>query len=663
MAFATPWLLLAAAAVAVPIAVHLVAREPRGGTAFPSLMFLSRIPVRERRRRTLRDRALLAARCLAIALLALAFAGPYALEPETTPAASGRAVAVLVDRSASMGHGGRWAAAREAARVALERVGPTDEAALVLFDTRHAVVTGDAAVLGAAIAAARPGDGATDIAGAIEAGARWLASAEAVRRELVLVSDLQRTGLEAGRTIRVDPEIAVGLVPVGDDAPNASLVHARARPARAGRMQVEASVRHDAGATRPSVTLHLDGQMTERQEASGRGSELSRVSFEIAAPVSRAAVVRLALDPDALVADDERHLVLAPVRPVRVLVVGAGPRPGPSGAFVRRALEVATDPPAEVRYRDGTALDATALEEVDVVVLDDVPVAGAWLPALGARVAAGSGLLVFAGEGVRGAWPGGTDGIVPGVLGATRAPSELPARLAPGREVPAGLEAGAVWRHRVLERGSGDRVLVALRDGTPIALERAAGAGRSAAVATTLDAGWSTLAREPGFVPLVHDLVARLAGRHRDQAEQAHPVGSVVNLAEHARAIDPAAAARLDAGAEAVVRGPDGRETRLVAGAPLALQEAGVHEVHVGPQVFRVAANVPARESDLAALGAGELDARIVRAASTGAAPRGERAPTPEDGERWWWRILLAAMILMLVESWHANRLSLRARA
>ena len=270
---------------------------------------------------------------------------------------------------------------------------------------------------------------------------------------------------------------------------------------------------------------------------------------------------------------------------------------------------------------------------------------------------------MFSGEGVRGAWPGGADGMVPGTLGPTRTRDAGSARLAPGRDVPAGLEVGAVWRHRELEPGTGDRLLLVLRDGTPVALERAVGAGRSIAVATTLDPEWSTLGREPGFVPLAHDLVTRLADRRGVRAEQSHPVGAAVNLAAHARVIDPSAAARLEAGAEAVARTPSGGETRLPGGAPLALEEAGVHEVHVGPQVLRLAANVPSRESELEALGAAELEARLSRVASTALARGVERPPAPEDGERWWWRILLAATILLLVESWHANRLSLRARS
>ena len=77
LTFLAPLFLLGLLAVAVPIIVHLVNRERRNAIAFPSLMFLRRVPFRSVRRQRIRHWPLFALRCLALALLALAFARPF----------------------------------------------------------------------------------------------------------------------------------------------------------------------------------------------------------------------------------------------------------------------------------------------------------------------------------------------------------------------------------------------------------------------------------------------------------------------------------------------------------------------------------------------------------------------------------------------------------
>ena len=76
MQFLAPLFLAAAAAIAIPIILHLIQREKREAEAFPSLMFLRRIPHKSTRKRRLRDLPLLLLRVLARILLAGAVARP-----------------------------------------------------------------------------------------------------------------------------------------------------------------------------------------------------------------------------------------------------------------------------------------------------------------------------------------------------------------------------------------------------------------------------------------------------------------------------------------------------------------------------------------------------------------------------------------------------------
>src|SRR5712692_9673447 len=137
MAFLAPLFFVALATFAVPILIHLTQRERKQIVEFPSLMFLQRIPYQSVRRRRIRDWPLLLIRLAAIALIVLAFARPFLKRPTVALASSmgPREVVVLLDRSYSMGYGDRWDRARAAARRAVQALGPSDHATLILFGT------------------------------------------------------------------------------------------------------------------------------------------------------------------------------------------------------------------------------------------------------------------------------------------------------------------------------------------------------------------------------------------------------------------------------------------------------------------------------------------------------------------------------------------------
>src|SRR5581483_7540995 len=110
MSFLTPLAFAALAAIAIPVFIHLIQRERKRVVEFPSLMFIRRIPYQSVRRRRIRHWALLCLRAAAIALIVLAFAGPFVRRDAEAAAAIGgaREIVVLLDTSASMGYGDHW---------------------------------------------------------------------------------------------------------------------------------------------------------------------------------------------------------------------------------------------------------------------------------------------------------------------------------------------------------------------------------------------------------------------------------------------------------------------------------------------------------------------------------------------------------------------------
>ena len=114
MSFLAPLFAVGLLALAVPILVHLVHKERKETTPFPSLMFLLRTPYQHSRRQRIRDWLLFLTRALVFLLLVAAFARPVLdRTPEAVATASGggRELVVLLDRSFSMRIGDRWSRA------------------------------------------------------------------------------------------------------------------------------------------------------------------------------------------------------------------------------------------------------------------------------------------------------------------------------------------------------------------------------------------------------------------------------------------------------------------------------------------------------------------------------------------------------------------------
>ena len=88
MSFLAPLFAVGLAALAIPILVHLVHKERKETTLFPSLMFLLRTPYQHSRRQRIRDWLLFATRVMVFILLVAAFARPVFDRPPDAVAAA-----------------------------------------------------------------------------------------------------------------------------------------------------------------------------------------------------------------------------------------------------------------------------------------------------------------------------------------------------------------------------------------------------------------------------------------------------------------------------------------------------------------------------------------------------------------------------------------------
>src|SRR5919109_5163374 len=636
LTFLAPLFFIGLLGLAVPVIVHLVNRERKNAIAFPSLMFLRRVPFRSVRRQRIRHWALFALRCIALILLATAFARPF-FDREDESAGAGRSgpreIVVLLDRSYSMAYGDRWTRAAAAAGRVLARGPPADRATLVLFDheaTAAAGPTGETAVLRAALQNARPGAGGTRFTPAFAVAQQLLESAERPRRD------------------GVDRAIVA------------------ARVARRGARPIA-----DA-----RVTLELNGREVEAKRSALPASGAASVSFApVAVPdeATRGSVrVTVPAGEDHLSVDDVFHFVLAHAQVVRVLVIERPNAPPSHTVFLPRALGIGDRPTFQVVQRRADHVTAGEVDEARVVILHGVGMPGGAVGGgIRALVRRGGGLIIALGEenGPR-TWSGASE-ILPGTIGeiidrSSERGGSLGSldRSHPALEAFRGTRSGdftaaRYHRYRTLAPAPTDVVLARFDDGAVAIAERRSGTGRVMVFASTFDGYWNDLPVQPVFLPLVQSLVRHAAGWTPQKSWET--VGQVVSLAD----------SRATNRSVSVATAPSGARTRWTeddTARSLPLREQGFYEIRDANAVTPsrvIAVNHDPSESELGTFAPDELVRAVapsgtvdVRNAGVATISLAER----ERRQRVWWYVLATALLLLAAESLLSNRLSRSAQ-
>jgi hypothetical protein len=678
--FLAPWFLGGLALLGIPVLVHLTRRDRAAPVPFPSLMFVRKLPQATTRRRRLRDLPLLLLRALALLLLVAAFARPLLdrARAATDGGQGGRELVVLLDRSYSMDAPGRWARAQDAARRAVETLGPDDRGSVVLFDATAVVVAEHAAggaALRRAIDSAHVGAGATRYAPALAVASRILARSPLARREALLVTDFQRaawqdapearlpsgarlTWADVGGTMPVD--VAVAAVELRRETAREDSTGERVRPV------ARLVMRGNGTARTVPLTLAVNGRDVQTRSVVVTPSAPATVTFDpIPVPPGWShATVRI--PADSLTADDAFHFTFARGQTMRVLLVAGASRNGDAGLFLRRALAVGDAPPTVVTAIAPGALSGGTLGTHALVVLHDAPVRGAAGRQLADWVQRGGGLLVALGDASAApAWEPALAAQLPARIGdVVDRTAGGGARLAAFEQShpvfapfagphSGDLTAPRMLRFRTLTPAADARVIARFEDGSPALIERTVGRGRILLWASTLDTWWTDVALDPVYVPLVHGMATHAA--HFATTPPAYAVGQT---------IDPAAVAGSTGGAW-VVEMPSGR--RLRTGAPgepsvATLADAGIYRVRPAnspPDAGTLlAANVDAEEADPARLdpvviARAVTDSTAARAATT---PAEETRAEREARQSFWRYLIFAALALLGVETFLSNR-------
>jgi hypothetical protein len=685
MSFLTPLFLVGLAALAIPVVIHLIQRERKHVVAFPSLMFVRRIPYQSVRRRRIRHWPLLLLRMAALALIVAAFARPFFWQSGggAIDASSAREVVILLDQSYSMAYGERWERARAAARDAIAALGPSDRGTLVLFSSRADVSlrsTADRERLLSALSTTAPTAGSTRYAPALQVAGGILAGSTLPRREAILISDFQRAGWRGAESGRLPQGATLTPVVIGEGADQPTLAVtavslARSTFAQQERVAVTAGLRNYTArdVSNAVVTLDLDGLEVQTARATVEANASTSVTFPPVVVSPRAMRATVRLQPDALERDNLFHFMISPAPAVPVLVVERDSAPPDTSLYVMRALAIGDAPRFEAQRRQAGSVSDEDLRRSEVLLLNDVPVTSALAGRLETFVQRGGGLFVALGP--RATWPDSRAALL---TGAPAAPADLSrgdaARVGsleyshPVFEVFRAPRSGdfstaQFFGYRTMTRAKGTEqataggVLARFDTGAPALVEQTFGEGRVMVWTSTLDLDWSDLPLKPVFLPFIHRAVRHLAAYAAPAPWLT--VGQV---------LDPSS--RVSDADERVVLSPSGRRVALddEGGGVLELDEQGFYEIRTqgtdGPADV-IASNVDLAESDLT-----PLDVREVAAAATGGASGAAEAAaampdTPEAQERaqrLWWFVLCAGMVLLGVESLLAAKVSGRLK-
>jgi hypothetical protein len=358
VSFLYPLFLVGAAAVAIPILLHLFRRKTDVVVDFPAVRLLHKAPVERQRRRRLRELILLALRIAALALLALAFARPYI--QAASVAVPSPVMVVALDTSLSLSAPGQFERARERAREAVRSAPPNHTVALVTFaDSAQLLVpatTNRAGVL-AGIDQAQPSAGGTRFRTALARSAEALTGGTG---QIVVVTDLQQAGWEAGDEGAVPDGIEVRIEEVAAPAGNVAVTAVR----REGNALIAGVHNFGVRQVRAAVTVQVGGKELVRQSVDIGPQAAADVRLATALPARGGAEVRVE-DPIGYQHDNARYLVLDPPSALTVFIVTAEPPTSSNaGLYVERALAVADEGRTFApRVIDGRAFSALSNAE------------------------------------------------------------------------------------------------------------------------------------------------------------------------------------------------------------------------------------------------------------------------------------------------------------
>ncbi len=651
MGFLSPWFLFGAAAIALPLWLHLLRQYKRTPQPFSSLMFFERRVQSSVKHRRLRYLVLLALRLALLVLLALAFASPFI---NRTSATAGKRTLTLIaiDRSFSMRSGDRMTQAKAEAHRLLNAL-PAERLAQVVTVDAHVEAASQPEPKGATLSAAVDTVESNDRASSFGEFARALRSIEqtsGMHLDVHLISDMQQTSMPSDfHDLQAGPHVTLQLHRVGErNRPNWAVenVVAPSEVDAASQNRLTATVAGwDVPVANRRVSLLLDGKEIAAKNVSLAANGQMPVEFTgFEVPYgSHHGEIRITPNDD-LPQDDSFPFSIERKDARKVLFLSANNR---GGFYYGAALESGSK--GSLTVDNVSAADAMGQDfsKFPFVVLNDVGELDPKLSdSLCGYVQKGGSVLIVLGLNTA------RSGTIP--LSKEQF-SEQHQKQAAGyvdSGHPALAAAGRFENVQFSETASfapkaNAKVLAKFADGTPLLIEERAGEGRKLIFASALDNSTSDFALHSSFVPFVVQTARYLAGAEDNPSSVV--AGTPVPLRHPG-----------NVGTAADVIGPDGKHELALSEAAKALSfdvtRSGFYEItRADGRRSLVAVHADRRESNLESV----PDETLELWRNTGDTNESVSGPTQRKETRPWsfWRyVLAAALFAALLESVFASR-------
>ena len=644
-------------------------------------------------------------RCAALLLLVLALARPawQGSIANWFPGESRAGVVIGIDASFSMAHGDkdqtRFRRALDQVAVIANKIQPGDPVSVVLLGGENKVLARNMAFdqnrFNDLIETAKIVPAGLDL-DRVPSQLKELADdMEALNKEIYFITDIQARDWNESST-KFQSALAdlgesgqVFLAPVpGIDGNLAmtelELVSGVLRKGAVGRYQATVKNYGTDPVTNVEVQCRVEGVQIDTKTipiiAAGASETVSLfVPFHNSGPTR----ITAEITGDLLPTDNIRRVV-AVVRD-RVSVLCVDGTDGTAGRLLMAALlarsDGSTDENFQVKSIPWLSLPSEPLEEIDVVILADVPeITEQQTKQLSQYVRQGNGLVWFAGKNVKAnIW---------NERSASNSQPLLPAKLGLPVDVSTGNGAGrpldpSMPDHplclplrslpedlfsetRFLTRldseipSSSFPILKLAGSGDPILLEHSLGRGQVFMFTTSAETSWNNMALTPVFPMLMQQMVTYLAGR---EFEPSQTVGDSLSLAYEEQ--PDASDAVFDSPSDELITVPVREHRKQFVALLENAREAGFYEARVSVQApgLPIAVNIDPEESNVSSLTTPELNknldsTNIIVAPSEAELASAIQANRTQKSS--WRQFMLIGLILLIAESFFADRLRKR---
>ncbi|MGA2173581.1 MAG: BatA domain-containing protein [Verrucomicrobiota bacterium] len=406
-AFANPWMLAGLAAVGLPVLIHFLTRARPRRIAFPPFQFLLEACAGQQSVHRLRTILLLAIRCLAVLALVLLFSRPF-LKPAGAAlgAEAAKRVVLIIDASLSMRAVQQgvplFARAQAEAADILRGLDSGSEAAVILEGATPRpllpALSRNIPALHEELVKTQATYENGDPGAALALAAKMLGGAGTI----YVFSDFQKSNWQGV------PELPGGVVcrlrPVTQQAvDNVAITAAHlspSEPVMGEPLEITGAILNCTPRPREeTVRLEL-GEFTRETRVKVPAFGTTEAAFNISVPHPGSFAAKLSLEPDDLIEDNTRWLLVHVSQALRILLVSDADESDPQSAafYISRALVPSPEaaPGLTLIRRRTQDADRGVLETSDVFVLvaPALPSQEA-LDIMARRVKEGAHLMVF----------------------------------------------------------------------------------------------------------------------------------------------------------------------------------------------------------------------------------------------------------------------------